>query len=138
MILISNYGNVNGPTSEQNTPEYVEYAIKMGYHCRIDVSYTDQLYMGTHPISLDFLLSHHKKLWICCINIEALKYLLEFECFHVFYKDYVTNEGYIWNSPISSKKSIYLMDELRMNDLCEGYGICSDYISKIEIMDNRR
>lgn len=138
MILISNYGNVNGPTSEQNTPTYVEYAIKMGYHCRIDVSYTDHLYMNDIPISLDFLLSHHKKLWICCINIEALKYLLEFECFHVFYKDHVTNEGYIWNSPISSKKSIYLINELKMKDLCEGYGICSDYISKIEFMDNRR
>jgi hypothetical protein len=136
MILISNYGNVNGPTSKQNTPEYVEYAIQMGYHCRIDVSYIDQLYMNDNPISLEFILKHHKKLWICCINIEALKYLLEFDCFHLFYKDYLTNEGFIWNSPISSKKSIYVINKI--NYFKDGYGICSDYISNIEFMDNRR
>jgi hypothetical protein len=142
MILISNYGNVNGPTSKQNTPPYVEYAIKMGYHCKIDVYRKEsQLYMGTHPISLDFILTYHKKLWICCNDIESLKYLLEFECFHVFYKDHVTNEGFLWNSPILSKKSIYVINEPTMNKLNgieDGYGICSDYISKIDLMDNRR
>lgn len=140
MILISNYGNVNGIETNQNTPEYVENAIRMGYHCRIDVSYTDQLYMNNYPITLEFILKYHKKLWICCMNIEALKYLLEFECFHVWYKDeLLTNYGLIWNSPVQTKKSIYFINSIdSMKNITYGHAICSDYISKVDFLDNRR
>jgi hypothetical protein len=55
MIIIYNYGNVNGPNTNQNTPEYVENTIRMGYHCRIDVTYSDHLYMNNCPIILEFL-----------------------------------------------------------------------------------
>jgi len=142
MILISNYGNVNGIDKKQNTPDYVEYAIKMGYHCRIDILYSDQLYINNYPITLEFILKYHKKLWICCMNIEALKYLLEFECFHIWYKDEIlTNYGYIWGSPISTKKAIYVMnsmDSIKNIQITCGHAICSDYISKVELLDNRR
>ena len=141
MILISNYGNVNGPNSNQNTPHYVENAIRMGYNCRIDVTYTDQLYMNNSPITLEFILKYHKKLWICCMNIDALTYLLEFECFHIWYKDeMLTNYGLIWNCPVQTKKAIYLInsiEEMKHNITC-GHAICSDYISKVEFLDNRR
>ena len=142
MLLISNYGNVNGIDPNQNTPDYVENAIRMGYHCRIDILYTDQLYINNYPITLEFILKYHKKLWICCINIEALKYLLEFECFHIWYKDeMLTNYGYIWNSPISTKKAIYVMnsiDSIKNIQMTCGHAICSDYISKVDFLDNRR
>jgi hypothetical protein len=137
MILISNYGNMNGITPQQNTPSYVEYAIKMGYQCRIDVCYMDKLYMGASEISLEFILKYHKKLWICCMNIEALKYLLEFDCFHVWYHDnMITNQGFIWNSPFLTNKGIYCINEIF--DIPEGHGICSDYIGTIDFMDNRK
>jgi hypothetical protein len=142
MILISNYGNVNGPNANQNTPEYVENAIRMGYYCRIDVTYTDQLYMNNSPITLEFLLKYHKKLWICCMNIETLKYLLEFECFHIWYKDEIlTNYGLIWNSSIQTKKAIYVVntvDSIKNINITCGHAICSDYISKVDFLDNRR
>ena len=142
MILISNYGNVNGIETKQNTPDYVENAIRMGYHCRIDILYSDQLYINNYPITLDFILKYHKKLWICCMNIEALKYLLEFECFHIWYKDeMLTNYGYIWNSPISTKKAIYVMnsmESIKNIQITCGHAICSDYISKVDFLDNRR
>jgi hypothetical protein len=142
MILISNYGNINGTNPNQNTPDYVENAIRMGYHCRIDLFYSDYLYINNYPITLDFILKHHKKLWICCMNIEALKYLLEFECFHIWYKDeMLTNYGYIWGSPISTKKAIYIMnsiDSIKNIQITYGHAICSDYISKVDFLDNRR
>ena len=142
MLLISNYGNVNGIESKQNTPNYVENAIRMGYHCRIDILYSDQLYINNCPITLDFILKHHKKLWICCMNIEALKYLLEFECFHIWYKDeMLTNYGYIWGSPISTKKAIYVMnsiESIKNIQITCGHAICSDYISQVDFLDNRR
>jgi hypothetical protein len=142
MILISNYGNINGIEIKQNTPDYVENAIRMGYHCRIDVLYSDQLYINNHPITLDFILKYHKKLWICCLNIEALKYLLEFECFHIWYKDeMLTNYGYIWGSPISTKKAIYVINSIESLQNIQincGHAICSDYISKVDFLDNRR
>ena len=146
MILISNYGNINGTNPNQNTPDYVENAIRMGYQCRIDVLYNDQLYMSINdincPITLDFILKYHKKLWICCININALNYLLEFECFHIWYKnEMLTNYGYIWESPISTKKAIYVINSIELikniNITC-GHAICSDYISKVDFLDNRR
>jgi len=142
MILISNYGNVNGTNHNQNTPDYVENAIRMGYNCRIDVMYTDQLYINNYPITLDFILKYHKKLWICCINIEALKYLLEFECFHIWYKDeMLTNYGFIWGSPVSTKKAIYVInsiESIKNIQITCGHAICSDYISKVDFLDNRR
>jgi len=142
MILISNYGNVNRTNHNQNTPDYVENAIRMGYNCRIDVMYTDQLYINNYPITLDFILKYHKKLWICCINIEALKYLLEFECFHIWYKDeMLTNYGFIWGSPVSTKKAIYVInsiESIKNIQITCGHAICSDYISKVDFLDNRR
>jgi hypothetical protein len=142
MLLISNYGNINGTHPNQNTPDYIENAIRMGYHCRIDILYSDQLYINNYPITLDFILKYHKKLWICCMNIEALKYLLEFECFHIWYKDeMLTNYGYIWGSPISTKKAIYVMNSIESIQNIQitcGHAICSDYIGKVDFLDNRR
>jgi hypothetical protein len=142
MILISNYGNINGTNPNQNTPNFVENAIRMGYHCRIDILYSDQLYMNNYPITLEFILKYHKKLWICCMNIEALKYLLEFECFHIWYKDeMLTNYGFIWGSPVSTKKAIYVMnsiESIKNIQITCGHAICSDYISKVDFLDNRR
>ena len=38
MILIAHRGNVNGKNPErENTIEYIEEAIKKGYHCEIDI-----------------------------------------------------------------------------------------------------
>lgn len=147
MKLISHRGNLNGPNKEhENKPEYILNTIKFGFDCEIDVRYlNNELFLGhdepDDKIELEFLIDNQDKLWIHCKNIDALDYLLNFPCLNIFWHqndDYtLTSKGFVWCYPKmkTSKKGIILMPEWNnfyIPSAC--YGICSDYIHKLEEM----
>lgn len=153
MKLISHRGNINGPNSNQeNLPNYILNTLNLGYDCEIDVRYINyKLYLGhdnpDYIIELDFLLDNSDKIWIHCKNIEAIEYLIQFSELNIFWHQEdnytLTSKSFIWcypNMPITSNtkmptqsKCIILMPEWNdFNFDKNGYGICSDYIIKIE------
>jgi len=144
MKLIAHRGNLDGPSKEENKPEYIEKSISLGYDCEIDVRYIDEtLYLGhdtpDYEIDLHFLLLHNKKLWIHCKNLQALDYLLPLDLNLFWHQEdnyTLTSKGYIWCYPgmNTTKRSIIVMPEWNNFSITESHGICSDYIHKLEIL----
>ena len=81
--FISRRGNLKGPNfKKENSPAYIIKAINYGFDCQIDLQVIeDVIYLGMNPryiIDIDFLLINAKKLWIHCLNINSINYLLQF------------------------------------------------------------
>lgn len=152
MIYIAHRGNVNGPNPDlENSPNYIDGALKQGFDVELDVWYKDgKFYLGhdkpEYLIDLQFLLTRHKKLWIHCKNLEALDILIGYKSLNIFIHDKdiatLTSHNYVWTYPgckYFPKYSISVMPEWEMCDLTQnsfsspkGYiGICSDYIDFI-------
>ena len=66
MKLISHRGNINGENIElENTPDYIDEAISLGYDVEIDIwKDEDGFYLGhdepTYPINLEWLVERKK------------------------------------------------------------------------------
>ena len=142
-ILISHRGNFEGPIPKlENTPEYIDNAISLGYQVEIDVwSIDGVLFLGhDKPISgvtQEWLNKRAHLLWVHCKNIEAMVALNEFPNQHLLNYFWhqedditLTSKGYIWAYPGKQpiKNSIAVMPELNKDDLTKAIGICSDYI----------
>ena len=62
MIIIAHRGNVDGPNPErENSPDYIDEALSMGYDVEIDLRSKDkQLFLGhdkpQYPLKLGWLL----------------------------------------------------------------------------------
>ena len=138
MILISHRGNLNGPIPErENSPEYINHAIKKGYNVEIDVWYTDTWWTGHdrpgYRVDTDFLKK--KEVWCHAKNIEALKRLLDLGAHCFFHQNdnvTLTSEGYLWTNPTHqlTEKSICVLPELQTIDIEGCAGICSDYVER--------
>lgn len=144
MKLIAHRGNINGPNPEmENNPEYILNMISFGYDCEIDVRFIDNKYYLGHDnpdyeINLVFLLDNSTKLWIHCKNFEAFDKLIQLPELNIFWHDNdnytLTSHKFIWSYPKmkTSERSIILMPEWYNFEFETGYGICSDYICKIQ------
>jgi hypothetical protein len=153
MLLIAHRGNIIGPNPEkENTIDYIQQAIKLGYNCEIDiwVFYNDiekasncvSLYLGhdepTYQISEEFLNTNKQYLWIHCKNHTALEYLSDkdLNCFYHDKDTYtITSKGIVWGNINSSivNNMICVMPEkystqLSPQEMIKCSGICSDYI----------
>ena len=69
MILIAHRGNFSGPNPErENTIEYIQEALDLGYEVEIDIWGRSQLWLGhdkpENPCPISFLMKNRKKLWI--------------------------------------------------------------------------
>lgn len=147
MILISHRGNTNGLNPKrENSPEYIDEAIKFGYNVEIDVRLIEsKLYLGhdtpDHEISLEWLLNRKSYLWIHTKNYNALSYLIDKDVRTFFHKgeDHViiNNCNLIWSHALndlslnSSNSIIPLLSEEEMkgfNQDIKIHGICSDFV----------
>ena len=140
MIFISHRGNINGANPEQeNSPEYIRYALNLGFDVEIDVWYRDGKWFLGHDYpqyetSYRFL---HKTdgLWIHCKDHCTLQKMIEEgNATNFFYhtnENYVlTSQHFIWAYPgkDAGYKTICVMPEWN-NTPIEGFaGVCSDYI----------
>ncbi len=136
MILIAHRGNVHGPNKErENTPDYIDEALNLGFDCEIDVWMKDgNLYLGhdepVTPITVNFLHDRSSKLWCHAKNLEALEFLVE-NSFNAFFHDSdeytITSKGYIWAHTKSklSKNTICVMGTPSQDCL----GLCHDHLA---------
>jgi hypothetical protein len=145
MKLIAHRGLVKGPDKIlENTPKQIEFAIKEGFDCEVDIWSIDNVYYLGHDdpeyrIDKDFLSNPH--LWLHAKNIEALD-RLSLTSFNFFWHqndDYtLTSHRYIWTYPgkSMSRHSIMVMPEWQNSSFSNlydqnCYGICSDYVYNI-------
>jgi len=142
MILISHRGNIDGKKPElENSPNYIDRAIKLGYDVEIDIRVIEgTYYLGhdnpTYGITQNWLNKRAKNLWIHCKNIEAVEWLSIINGFNYFWhqKDNITltSYGHIWAYPGKQpiKNSIAVMPEIYKDNLDVCKGICSNNIIK--------
>lgn len=122
MIKIAHRGNTKGRKEDlENSPEYINTALKDGYYCEVDVWLIDKgLFLGhdepKYPIEIGFLIND--KLICHAKNIEALHLMLDFPDIHCFWHQEdtctLTSKNYVWKYP-----EVYSKGEL--------WGICSDW-----------
>ena len=143
MVLISHRGNLNGRIEKrENSPEYINEALKLGYDVEIDVwfeygQFTLGHDFGYHHVDKSFLINSH--LWCHAKDQETLRELLRLRMVHCFFHQQddctLTSQNMIWCYPgkeITSPFSIILLEEPNDSPGVQkmGYaGICSDYIS---------
>lgn len=140
--LISHRGNIFGSNqNKENSPEYIETAIKAGFDVEIDVWLIDSIFYLGHdkPIyrtSENFLVDHH--LWCHAKNIDALNKMLLSGNIHCFYHSnddaILTSKNFIWVYPgkeMPKQQGIAVLPEQAKDwDISSAVGICSDYIQE--------
>lgn len=145
MILISHRGNlIVKNTERENSPDYIDEAINLGYDVEIDIwSISGQLFLGhdSPQYEITELWLNHRidKLWVHCKNIEAVEYFNSIRKYNYFWHEEdtvtLTSKGFIWAYPGKQpiRNSIAVMPEINNDtiDLCAG--ICSDYILKYKL-----
>ena len=152
MKLIAHRGNINGPNlSEENSPTYIDYALKMDYDVEIDLRCEDhKFYLGhdqsQYQVSMSWLVERKDNLWIHCKDLDSLSILsntpVNFNYFWHQDDDFtLTSQNYIWTYPGKSltPRSIVVMPEWNihleqfvdiLNYKC--FGVCSDYVKKLK------
>jgi len=136
MLFIAHRGNINGPSLEENKPDYIISAIEKGYDVETDIWLVNNtLFLGhdkpQYEIDLNFLEKYKDKLWCHAKNMDALHFLLEnkLHCFWHQEDDYtITSKGIVWAYPNKQTTGIYVMPE-RNNTLVskDSQGVCTDY-----------
>ena len=146
--IISHRGNLNGPSpSKENSPSFIDAALKKGFDVEIDMWVVDNSwYLGhdepEYKISKNFIKDRSEYLWCHAKNIKALKELIDNEL-HCFYHQSdsvtLTSKGFIWTYPgqqltsisiclvpekFSSEVKKYFPDT--NYDIEASFGICTD------------
>ena len=148
MKLIAHRGLINGPDkSLENHPDQILKVVELGYDCEVDFWVVNgEFYLGhdTYQYQIDeYFLLRLGNAWIHAKNLDALYFLSSSQkSLNYFWHqedDFtLTSQGYIWTYPgkVLTDRSVSVMPEwidpnfINLNFNC--FGICSDYISKIE------
>lgn len=148
IIYISHRGNIFGPNLlQENHPDYLKEAIKLGYHVETDLWYIhDQFVLGhdnpQYEIDKHFL--YNDKIWVHTKNIEALHVLASLDDLtHYFFHNIddatITSRGWLWTYPgklVGHAKSVCVMPEILEiipTNLYYSGGICTDYPEKYKL-----
>lgn len=141
MKLISHRGNIKGKAeNEENKPQYIDFAIDLGYNVEVDVWLKNGIwYLGhdipQYQINYNWLKERKSKLWVHCKNLECLENCENAIELHYFWHELdtvtLTSQGFIWAYPGKQpiKNSIAVMPEIFGDNIENCIGICSDYIS---------
>ncbi len=152
MKLISHRGNINGENIElENTPDYIDKAISLGYEVEIDIwKDEDGFYLGhdepTYPINLEWLVERKNKLWIHCKDFDSLTELIRVDSdplqLKIFYhqrEEYtIISDNHIWAHNIETADNKCIIPLLSRYDIenwipTNVYGVCSDYIEFLKV-----
>ena len=145
MKLIAHRGLVNGPNKTlENQPHNIRSTLDQGYDCEIDLwVFDDRLYLGHDgpQFNVTRAFIENPKFWIHAKNLEAFYWLTDTQLTYFWHENdkfTLTSNGYIWSYPEQNltNKSIRLMPEWADPELTTVkesvcYGVCSDYILKI-------
>lgn len=135
MIYISHRGNILGVNPDrENTPEYIEEAIREGFDVEIDIWYVDnQFWLGhdSPEIKISEKYLENDRLWCHAKNRSALEKMLANEKIHCFWHQdddfQLTSRNYIWTYPNKaySSKSICVLPE-KPEEIEGAAGLCLD------------
>lgn len=148
MKIISHRGNINGSNEElENTIDYLEKTLKLGYDVEIDIWYhNENLYLGhdkpLYKITIDWLINNQDKLWLHCKDENSLFHLKKYQNLNIFYHKSdeftITSKNIILINPFFNTKynrGILMMPELSMFydvDIIKFDGIITDDIKRYE------
>jgi len=143
MIFISHRGNIEGIVSErENSPDYIDEAIKAGYEVEIDVRCKEgSLFLGhdyaQHPITLSWLLYRKNDLWLHIKDYESL-FIIDGHDLRYFWHQQddftLTSDGYIWSHDFKNKMThrcivpLLSLSEVKEYSQTDFYAVCSDYV----------
>jgi hypothetical protein len=141
MIYISHRGNISGKDiDKENTIDYINNAIDLGYDVEIDIWFKEQFYLGhdrpSNLAPLTWLENKKDYLWIHCKNIESIEQLWSMVNYNYFWHETdtvtLTSKGFIWAYPRtqSINKSIVVLPEMYSTNITNCFGICSDNIKQ--------
>lgn len=137
MIYIAHRGNKKGNIEGlENTPNYINMAIKDGFHVEIDVWYIGgKFYLGHDDPKIEVKKNYlmNRKFWIHAKNIQALEALhKKTNCFFHDKDDAVlTSKNFLWIYPGKNlvPKAVAVLPETvkyDLEDLKNCCAICSD------------
>ena len=143
MKYIAHRGNVNGINeSLENSLEYIDRAIGMGYDVEIDLRMKDgTLFLGhddpQYPVSLGWLFERKNSLWIHAKDFEALAFLSNTNLRYFYHSNEpytLTSNGYIWSHDFKNKMNnmcivpLLSKEEVEEYDQTDFFAVCSDFI----------
>lgn len=148
--LIAHRGNLQGNDSRENSPEFLQQAIDLGFDIEVDIRYiNNEWWLGhdgpQHQISSPFTLFDNSKVWWHCKNFEALEKLAGSSLNYFWHQadDHtLTSHGHIWTYPGKEigTNNIIVMPEsvMSLNDITKlnCFAICSDLVQVIS--ENRK
>ena len=144
-IYISHRGNINGRNMDsENTPTYLDNAIKQGYDVELDVrTIGGKLFLGHDEPDIEikpiWLLERSNRLWIHTKDMESFINLMQYKELRLFSHAEdpfvpIYNTDLVWAHNLSlanSKSVIPLLDKKHNVDRfanMDVYAICSDYV----------
>lgn len=143
MILISHRGNISGPDSQENQPNFIDEAIKAGFDVEVDVWLkSGKLFLGhdnpQYAVDIQFLKT--RPLWCHAKNFEALVFMLDADitCFWHEEDDFtLTSANQIWTYPLKKveKTSIIVcktLDDTKRYIKKDIFGVCSDFVGMVK------
>jgi hypothetical protein len=147
MLIIAHRGNLEGPSPQENKPEYIQKALDYGFIVEVDVwgidcNSNNMIWLGHdgphYPKQFEWLLK--PGLFIHCKDIAALWHCKELGVKHYFSHDkdkaVMTSSGYFWTYPDNNieltKFSIPVIFSKKdslwgVQSLSQVAGICTDY-----------
>jgi hypothetical protein len=151
MKLIAHRGNIDGPNPiQENNPEYIDFTLEIGYDVELDLRCENhKFYLGhdksQYQVPMTWLVKRKDNIWIHCKDFKSLDVLsnspVDFNYFWHQEDDFtLTSKNYIWTYPGKEyiSKSIIVMPEWKIPvdtiskiSHQECFGICSDYVKKI-------
>ncbi|MFZ9740739.1 MAG: hypothetical protein ACO3CQ_02485 [Candidatus Nanopelagicaceae bacterium] len=148
MKIIAHRGNLDGPNPlNENSLDYIDDAIRLGFDVEIDIREDDGLFLGhdnpQYHVKFDWLIRRKSHLWIHCKNVEALEFFSE-TSFNYFWHEQdqytLTSYGIGWVYPGKKpyNRSVIVLPEIaelyntseRNGYLTNSWGICTDYCLK--------
>jgi len=150
MKYISHRGNLkNINPSLENSPSYIDLAIKEGFDVEIDIRmFNGEIFLGhdtpDYSITVDWLIHRKENLWIHTKDIQSLVLLNEYDLNLFFHEKerhtIIHNTKFIWTHDIDESTDKSIIPLLKISDL-ESFekfkhvaGVCSDYI---QILKNK-
>lgn len=133
MLLLSNRGNLTGPTDYANQPDYIQEAIRQGFTVKTDLwIFPKFLLTGVDEPRYNISASLLSQCLIEARNIPALEFLIKSGC-HGFYRgggDIIyTNKGLLLSYTKLIRSAVMMNPDNEMfENIIECNGLCSDFI----------
>lgn len=155
MKIFSHRGNIDGPNPDrENSPEYIDEAIALGFFVEVDIRFIDdKFWLGhdeaKHVVSMKWLETRRTKILLHCKNLDVCQILprMGFSYFvHSQDKMALISHGEIWLHDLSYKPDspswvnlygdciipLITKEQLSLIDQFESAsGICTDYPNEL-------